>query len=124
MKLLVIFLALFTMATTANAEVFDIPANGAWVKVQDGKIIQWSAISSTESRTRIDLVSYVEEGKRTTFYMIRSACSNDKIISSVIEPGNKIGVGLDCNGNTIATDAAMLNKVQKLPPAAMVLIKQ
>jgi hypothetical protein len=108
----------------AVAQVFDIPATGAWVKVQDGEVTQWSAIPSTNTKMRIDLVSYVENGNRITYYLIRSACSDGKVASAVIKPGNKLGVGVDCNGSMVANTATILDTVQKLPTEAAALIKQ
>jgi hypothetical protein len=110
--------------TPAVAQVFDIPATGAWVKMQDGEITQWSAISSAQPKTRIDLVSYVEEGERITYYLIRTACSNGKITSAVIKPGNMLGIGVDCDGYTVTTYAAVLGRVQKLPTEAAALLKR
>lgn len=110
--------------TPALAEVFDIPATGAWIKVQDGEVIQWSAIPSAHPKTRIDLLSYVENGNRTTYYLIRATCSDGTVASTVIKPGDKLGVGLDCNDSMVANIATVLNKVQKLPKEAAALIKR
>jgi len=119
-----IFAAIMLMTgMTATAQVFDVPATGAWVKVQDGAVTQWSAIPSAHPKTRIDLLSYVENGERTTYYMIRTACSDGKVASAVIKPGNQLGIGLDCAGYTVAKTAAVLDEVQKLPVAAAALLK-
>lgn len=119
MLIVVVFISL----ASANAEVFDIPATGAWMRVQDGETTQWSAISSAAPKTRIDLVSYAENGNRITYYLIRSACPNGKIASAIIKAGNKLGVGIDCNGNTVTKSAVVLDKVQKLPVEAVALLK-
>ena len=109
----------------ATAEVFDIPATGTWIKVQDGEATQWSAIPSAEPKMRIDLVSYVENGNRTTYYLIRTACADSgKVASAVIKAGNKLGIGVDCNGYTVVKDAVVLDKVQKLPAEAATLLKR
>ena len=109
-----------------NGTIFNIPATGTWVKVQSGGVTQWSAIPPTAPETRIDLVSYVKNGNRITYFLIRSACSDGTVGSAVIKQGNKLGTGLDCNGHIVATEmtSVMLGEVEKLPREAAVLLKR
>ncbi len=112
--------------TPAVAQGFlDIPATGTWVKVQDGDATQWSAIPLTQPKTRIDLISYLEDGKRISYYLVRSACSDGNTVTSyVIKPGNQLGLGVDCNGRLVTGTSTPLEKVQKLPPEAAALLKR
>lgn len=116
-------LVLLVSLTSVTANIFDIPSTGAWVKVQDGKVTQWSVIPAEHPKTRIDLISYVEDGKRMTYYLIRSANSDGKISIAVIKPGNKLGVGLDSRGNMVKKTATVLDDVNALPAEALALLK-
>lgn len=121
MKVLMIVLFVF-VSSVASAEVFDIPPSNNWTKVQNGEVIQWSIIPINHKQTRIDLISYTEEGRRTTYYLVRSACPDSKIVSGVIKAGNKVGIGLDCGGQPAVKTATLLEEVSPLPPEAKKLL--
>lgn len=121
-----VFFVCLTAMNVANADVFDIPSSSSWTKVQDGEVTQWSVIPPNMLRTtRIDLVSYVDEsGVRVSYYVIRRACQSGKIELYTVKPGNKLGVGLDCDMDISMTYelSAMLNLVDKLPTEAKTLL--
>jgi len=123
-RFMMLILVVGILLVPALGEVFDLPANGTWIKVQDGSITQWSATPQDQPKTRIDLVSSIEDGKRASYYLIRSACSDDTVAVSTIKAGNKLGIGLDCKGSMVATSIAVLNSVKKLPAEAEALLKQ
>lgn len=124
-RTIAVLIALVVASMNSSAAgVFDIPATGAWTKVQDGETTQWSAIPSTQPKMRIDFVSYVEGGDRVSYYLIRSACPDGTVASAVIKPGNKLGIGMDCAGFTVAKTASVLDEVQKLPADAAALLKR
>ncbi len=115
--------------TPAIAQGFlDIPATGNWVKVHEGnarEITQWSARSSLHPETRIDLVTYIDEGKRDGYYVVRSVCpDSDAVATAVIKPGNALGLGADCLGNVVEKSSAVLSEVKKLPAEAAALLKR
>ena len=118
-----IVLVTLSLATTHAQGFLDIPVNNTWTKVQDGAATQWSIRSSAQPNTRIDLVSYTEDGKRTTYYLVRSTCSNGEVAKSVIKPGNMVGLGTDCSGNVVTVTSTMITEAPKLPPAAATLIE-
>jgi hypothetical protein len=121
----ILILTVAVSLTPAVAQGFlDIPATGAWVKVQDGNTTQWSAIPSAQPKTRIDLISYLDGGNRTSYYLIRSACSDGTVSSYVIKPGSQLGLGMDCNGSVVTGTSTSLEKVQKLPAEAAALLKR
>jgi|GEM_PF-6195137 len=110
----------------ATAQVFDVPANGIWIKIQGGRTTQWSAISRAHPKTRVDLMSYLNDnGKRISYYLIRSACPDgSRVASYVIKPGNKLGIGINCNDDVVAGTSAPIEEMKNLPPEAAALLKQ
>lgn len=111
--------------SSAASDVFIISAGPSWTKVQDGEVTQWSVIPPDMARaTRVDLLSYVEGGVRTTYYLIRRACSNGRTEWQRVRPGHMLGVGLDCTGNIPSTNVLRLalSKVNDLPSEAAVLL--
>ena len=118
-----VLLAFTAFATTAFAQVFDLPADGAWRNVQTGDVTQWSAIPTSQPHTRIDLLSYTDHGVRTTYYLVRSACANGEVAAYTLKPDNRLGIGVDCAGNLIEGDSSILNRTQKLPAAAAALLR-
>jgi hypothetical protein len=123
-----LFIAAVSLTPAVAQGFLNLPATGAWVKVHEGKegdIILWSARSPIHPDTRIDLVSYLEDGKRDGYYVVRSACSDGKTVATaVIKPGKALGLGADCNGRIVAKSSMVLDEVQKLPPEAAALLKR
>jgi hypothetical protein len=122
-----IFMVAVSLTPAIAQEFLTIPADGTWVKVHEGKegeITQWSARSPIHPDTRIDLVSYVVDGKRDGYYVVRSACPGDNTVATaIIQPGDMLGLGLDCNGAMVGKSNAVLGEVKKLPPEAAALLK-
>jgi len=125
---MLIFIAAASLTSAIAQGFLDIPPTGAWLKVHEGKegeITQWSARSPIHPNTRIDLVSYIEDGKRDGYYVVRSACPDgDTVATAMIKPGNALGLGMECNGAFVAITSTVLSEVQKLPPAAAPLLKR
>lgn len=119
--------SLLGLASPALADAFDIPAGSSWTKVQDGEVVQWSVIPPHMERpTRLDLLSYEDNGVRTTYYFIRRECQpgSDAVEWQKIEPGHVLGIGLDCTGNILGTSVfrMILDQVDDLPEAAAALL--
>lgn len=108
----------------ASAQGFlEIPVKDSWTKVQDGAVIQWSLVTSDRPDTRVDLVSYLEnDGTRVSYYRIRSACKTGEVASYTIKPGNKLGLGMDCDGNIVAGTSTIVEQAPALPREASALI--
>ncbi len=121
-----IFIAAVSLTPAIAADFLDIPASNIWTKVlQTGDGAQWSIIPSAHPKMRIDLISYLEkDGKRNSFYMVRSACSDaDKVAAYTIKPGYKLGVGVNCNGDIVPGTSTPIEEVPKLPSEAAALLK-
>ncbi len=125
MKFIVATILVILGPPLANAQGFgflDIPASNSWTKVQNGEVTQWSIVPENNRLTRIDLVSYVkEDGSRTTYYLIRSACSNGKVSKYVVKYGNRVGLGEDCEGNASQSTSTIIEMTPRLPQEALSL---
>lgn len=118
-------LLFIAFSSAMAADIFDIPATGAWVKVRNDKEIkQWSARPASQPRKQIDFISQlVEGGKRDAFYVVRDPCSNGSVSIVIIKVGAKDGVGIGCNGGMVSKSITILDKVQSLPAEAASLLK-
>ena len=120
----VLFFVLVSLTLATAAEVPGVPANGTWVRLQDGvEMTQWIAVSATQPWTRIDLISTIDDGARSTYYLVRTACSADRFAVAVIKHGNDVGIGKDCDGALVPTYATVLTRVQALPAEALAMLK-
>ena len=121
----VLALALFLVPAIASAQsdVFTgVPADGAWRQVQNGDVAQWSAIPAGDHNIRIDLISYIEGGNRTSYYLFRAACADGTVGSTVIATNHTLGIGRTCGGRIVLRTAKVLGEVRPLPPDATKLI--
>ena len=124
MRTILAFVIGLLFAGSASAQGFlDIRPSTTWTKVQDGETTQWSIVSLSRPDTRIDLVSYEENGARTTYYLVRSACATSEVAKIVLKPGNRVGIGTDCNGNNV-TATTILGSLPPLPPEASNLLSR
>ena len=122
---LVVLISAFVVAASAGAQVFDGSIGRSWEKLPAVGGYQWSVMPA--KGLRIDFVSYIEDdGKRTTYYLVRRKCQNGRLQYWVTKPGAKLGLGVDCNGHDDMFPGAGLiletNKVNPLPAEAAALI--
>jgi len=125
MKTIVAVLLVFCLSTPAMAQGFlDIPPSESWTKVQSGEVDQWSIIPTDNPSTRIDFVSYVENGVRTSYYLVRTTCANGAVSKFGLKLGNRIGLGINCQGDVTPITSAIVAVAPPLPPDAQALIAQ
>ncbi len=126
--LVTVFAAIFVNNAAAQNTVFEGP-RGVWHLVaKDPEGGQWSFIpADAGTPIRLDFVYSIEAGSRTTYFMVRTVCpQNKKIEVYAAKPGAELGLGNDCSGEMAYSRLVKWTviKAPPLPPEAQRLLKQ